>query len=232
MIVNIGPVHLELLGSITAIAAAKAELIAGLRPGGTAIVPSDEPLLDPHHRHDVTWTTFGPGGQVADLGNVRIPFDSRHMHHNALAALAAARAIGVQPTGEIDVHLSARRGQRIELANGAVVVNDCYNASPMSMRAALDELSRAPGRRVAVLGDMLELGPDSPQYHEEIGAYAREHADVLVTVGPQAALMAGDHEVVTAAQAVDIVRGLIRPGDTMLVKGSRGMGLEAVAEAL
>jgi UDP-N-acetylmuramoyl-tripeptide--D-alanyl-D-alanine ligase len=232
VIVNIGPVHLELLGSITAIAAAKAELIAGLKPGGTAIVPSDEPLLDPHHRHDVTWTTFGPGGEVSDLGDVRIPFDSRHMHHNALAALAAARAVGVQPHGEIDVQLSARRGQRIELASGAVVVNDCYNASPMSMRAALDELSRAPGRRVAVLGDMLELGPDAPRYHEEIGAYAREHADVIVTVGPLAAQMGGDHEAATAAQAVGLVRDLIRPGDTVLVKGSRGVGLEAVAEAL
>jgi UDP-N-acetylmuramoyl-tripeptide--D-alanyl-D-alanine ligase len=232
VIVNIGPVHLELLGSITAIAAAKAELIAGLKPGGTAIVPSDEPLLDPHHRHDVTWVTFGPGGQVSDLGDVRIPFDSRHMRHNALAALAAARAIGVQPHGEVDVQLSARRGQRIELASGAVVVNDCYNASPMSMRAALDELSRAPGRRVAVLGDMLELGPEAPRYHQEIGAYAREHADVLVTVGPLAAQMGGDHEAATAAQAVGIVRDLIRPGDTILVKGSRGVGLEAVAEAL
>jgi len=232
VIVNIGPVHLELLGSITAIAAAKAELIAGLKPGGTAVVPADEPLLDPHHRHDVTWMTFGPGGEVSDLGDVRIPFDSRHMHHNALAALAAARAIGVQPSGDIDVQLSARRGQRIELPSGAVVVNDCYNASPMSMRAALDELSRAPGRRVAVLGDMLELGPDSPRYHEEIGAYARASADVLVTVGPLAAAMDGDHQAVTAGEAVAIVRDLIRPGDTILVKGSRGVGLEAVAEAL
>jgi UDP-N-acetylmuramoyl-tripeptide--D-alanyl-D-alanine ligase len=235
VIVNIGPVHLALLGSIEAIAAAKAELIAGLKAGGTAIVPADEPLLEvggPHFRDDVTWVTFGPGGDVSELGDVRIPFDSRHMRTNALAALAAARAVGVQPSGDIEVRLSARRGQRIELASGAVVVNDCYNASPMSMRAALDELSRAPGRRVAVLGDMLELGPEELRYHQEIGAYAREHADVIVTVGPRAAAMAGDLEAVTAAEAVDIVRELMRPGDTILVKGSRGVGLEAVAEAL
>ena len=100
------------------------------------------------------------------------------------------------------------------------------------MRAALDELAHAPGRRVAVLGDMLELGPEERRYHEEIGAYAREHADVLVTVGPRAAAMGGDHEAVTAGEAVGIVRELIRPGDTILVKGSRGVGLEAVAEAL
>ncbi len=232
VIVNVRPVHLELLGSITAIAAAKAELIAGLRAGGTAIVPSDEPLLDPHHRHDVTWVTFGPGGEVGDLGDVTIPFDSRHMRHNALAALAAARAVGVEPHGVIDVTLSAHRGQRIELDNGAVVIDDCYNASPMSMRPALDELSRAPGRRIAVLGDMRELGPDERRLHEEIGAYARERADVLVTVGPLAAAMAGDHAVADAEEAAALVAGLIRPGDTILVKASRGVGLERVVEAL
>jgi UDP-N-acetylmuramoyl-tripeptide--D-alanyl-D-alanine ligase len=232
VVVNVGPVHLELLGSIAAVAGAKAELIAGLKPGGTAIVPADEPLLDPHHRHDVTWTTFGPGGEVSSLDGVEIPFDSRHMRHNAMAALAAARAVGVEPRGPIDVELSARRGQRVELDNGAVVVDDCYNANPMSMRAALDELSRAPGRRGAVLGDMLELGPDERRFHEEVGAYARERVDVLVTVGPLAAAMEGDHAVANAAEAAALVEDLVRPGDTILVKASRGVGLEAVAEAL
>ena len=154
------------------------------------------------------------------------------MRLNALTALAAARAIGVEPHGLIEVELSARRGQRVELANGAVVVDDCYNANPMSMRVALDELARAPGRRVAVLGDMLELGPDERRFHEELGAYARERADVVVTVGPRAAAMAGDHAVADAAQAAALVAELVRPGDTVLVKASRGVGLEAVAEAL
>jgi UDP-N-acetylmuramoyl-tripeptide--D-alanyl-D-alanine ligase len=232
VVVNVGPVHLELLGSVGAVAAAKAELIAGLRPGGTAIVPADEPLLDPHHRHDIVWTTFGPGGEVSSLDGVEIPFDSRHMHHNALAALAAARAVGVQPQGAVDVELSAHRGQRMELDNGAVIVSDCYNANPMSMRAALDELSRAPGRRVAVLGDMLELGPDERRFHEEVGAYARERADVVVTVGPRAVAMEGDYAVADAAEAAALVEELVQPGDTVLVKASRGVGLEAVAEAL
>jgi len=232
VIVNVGPVHLELLGSVEAVAAAKAELIAGLPAGGTAIVPAAEPLLDRHRRDDVDWVTFGPGGDVDDLGDVEIPFDSAHMRRNALAALAAARAIGVRPSGRIEVELSARRGQRIELERGAVVVNDCYNASPMSMRAALDELSRAPGRRVAVLGDMLELGPDEVRYHREIGAYARERADVIVTVGPLAAEMGGDHAVPDAAAAAALVDRIAREGDTILVKASRGVGLEKVAEAL
>ncbi|UGS35746.1 UDP-N-acetylmuramoyl-tripeptide--D-alanyl-D-alanine ligase [Capillimicrobium parvum] len=232
VIVNIGPVHLELLGSITAIAAAKAELIAGLRGGGTAVVPVDEPLLEPYHRHDLSWITFGLGGDVADLGDVRIPFESAHMRRNALAALGATRAVGVEPRGLVDVELSARRGQRVELDNGAVILNDCYNANPMSMRAALDELHRAPGRRVAVLGDMLELGPDEIRFHEEIGAYARERSDVLVTVGPLAAHMGGDYSVADAAAAAALVEEIVSEGDTVLVKASRGVGLEAVAEAL
>ena len=221
VITNVGPVHLELLGSLEAIRETKLELVRNLRPGGTAIVPAD---LAEHV----------PGAVVpdGDLGDVEIPFDSAHMRQNAAMALAAARAIGVEPHGLIEVELSARRGQRVELPNGAVVVDDCYNANPMSMRAALDELARAPGRKVAVLGDMLELGPDEIRFHEEIGDYARQRADILITVGPLAAAMGGDHAAADAAEAADLVAGLIAPGDTVLVKASRGVGLEAVAEAL
>ena len=221
LITNVGPVHLELLGSLEAIRETKLELVRELKPGGTAIVPAG-------------LAEYVPGAVVpdGDLGSVEIPFESAHMRSNAAMALAAARALGVEPHGLIEVELSARRGQRIELANGAVVVDDCYNANPMSMRAALDELSRASGRRVAVLGDMLELGPDERRFHEEIGAYARERADVLVTVGPLAAAMDGDHAVPDAAAAADLVAGLVKPGDTVLVKASRGVGLEAVAEKL
>src|SRR3954464_12907920 len=221
VITNVGPVHLELLGSLEAIRETKPELVRNLRPGGTAIVPA---ALAGHVPRAVV-----PDG---DLGDVEIPFDSAHMRQNAAFALAAARAVGVEPHGLIEVELSARRGQRIELANGAVVVDDCYNANPMSMRAALDELARAPGRKVAVLGDMLELGPDEGRFHQEVGAYARERADVLITVGPRAAAMEGDHAVADATEAAALVESLVRPGDTVLVKASRGVGLEAVAEAL
>jgi UDP-N-acetylmuramyl pentapeptide synthase len=103
----------------------------------------------------------------------------------------------------------------------------------MSMRAALDDLAAsAPGRRVAVLGDMLELGPDAERFHAEIGDHARELVDVLVTVGPLAAHMRGSHAVDDAAQAAALVQQLLEPGDTVLVKASRGVGLEAVAETL
>jgi UDP-N-acetylmuramoyl-tripeptide--D-alanyl-D-alanine ligase len=232
VIVSIGPVHLELVGTVEAVAAAKAELIAGLPPDGTAVVPFGEERLAPHLRYDVDVVTFGAGGDVDSLGDVELPFDAPHLVHDALAALAAARAIGVDPHGPIAVELSDRRGQRVELPGGVVILDDCYNANPMSMRAALDELARAPGRRLAVLGDMLELGPDEVRYHEELGDYARERADVLVAVGPLAAHIGADHAVADAATAGELVRRLMEPGDTILVKASRGVGLQAVAENL
>jgi UDP-N-acetylmuramoyl-tripeptide--D-alanyl-D-alanine ligase len=239
LITAVAPVHLELMGSIEAIAAAKAELVAGLRPGGTAIVPAGETLLDAHLRDDVTTITFGPGGDVEELPpGLELAFTSAHMRRNALAALAAARAVGVEPDGLLDVALSSFRGQRIDLPGDIVVVNDCYNANPMSMRAALDDLAAsASGRRVAVLGDMLELGPDEDRFHAEIGVHARESGvDLLVAVGPRAAHFAdGYGEVIAlpdAEAAAAAVPGLLAPGDTVLLKGSRGVGLEVVARAL
>jgi UDP-N-acetylmuramoyl-tripeptide--D-alanyl-D-alanine ligase len=239
VIVNVGPVHLELLGSLEAVAAAKAELLVGMRPGATAVVPFDEPLLDAHLRTDLRIVTFGEGGDVAELGALELPFHSLHMQRNALAALAAARAVGAEPRGRLEVTLSPLRGQRTELPGPVVVIDDCYNANPMSMLAALDDLSAfASGRRVAVLGDMLELGPDERRFHEEVGEQASgAGVDVLVAVGPRAALMgarfAGElHLVDDAAAAAALLPGLLTPGDTVLVKGSRAVGLEIVAEGL
>jgi UDP-N-acetylmuramoyl-tripeptide--D-alanyl-D-alanine ligase len=244
VIVNIGPVHLELLGSLEAIAAAKAELLADLRPGAVAVLPAVEPLLDAHRREDLRTVTFGPGGDVAEIPDeLELPFSSAHMRSNALAALAAARAVGVAPRGRLAVTLSALRGQRIELPGPVLVIDDCYNANPMSMRAALDDLAAsASGRRVAVLGDMLELGPGEARFHEEIGAHAAASGvDVLIAVGPRAAGMAAGYEAGCerelratddAAAAAELVEQLVAPGDTVLVKGSRGVGLEVVAQRL
>ena len=247
LITAVAPVHLELMGSIEAIAAAKAELVAGLRPGGTAVLPAGEALLEPHRRDDVATVTFGPGGDVEELPKGldlkvagvggRDPI-SAHMRRNALAALAAARALGVEPSGALQVALSSFRGQRTHLPGDIVVVNDCYNANPMSMRAALDDLAAsASGRRVAVLGDMLELGPDEARFHAEVGAHAKAAGvDLLVAVGPRAAHFAdgyGDVVALPDAQAAaETVPGLVQPGDTVLLKASRGVGLEVVARAL
>jgi UDP-N-acetylmuramoyl-tripeptide--D-alanyl-D-alanine ligase len=250
VIVNVGPVHLELLGSIEAVAATKAELLAGLAPGGTAVVPVGEPLLERHLAalpEGVRSVTFGSGGDVEELpAGLELAVGgghlSAHMRSNALAALAAARAVGVEPAGRVEVALSELRGQREEVGGGVVVINDCYNANPMSMRAALDDLAlsevRPPARRVAVLGDMLELGPDEVRFHEEIGAHARVAGiDLLVTVGPLAAAMGrafgGETVAVdTARDALRALPALLAEGDTVLVKGSRGVGLEVVAPGL
>src|SRR3954451_4838295 len=153
VIVNVGPVHLELLGTIERVAAAKAELIRDLRPGAACVVPAGEPLLAPHLRDDVDTITFGDGGDVRlvsfDDGvaeieargtphRLRLGYTEPHNLPNPLAAVAAARALGVDPEGVPDVRFSSMRGQVVELPGGVAVVNDCYNANPMSMRAALD----------------------------------------------------------------------------------------------
>jgi UDP-N-acetylmuramoyl-tripeptide--D-alanyl-D-alanine ligase len=256
VIVNVGPVHLEQLGSIEAIAAAKAELIAGIASGATVVIPAREPLLERHRRADVRTITFGEGGDVvlekqARAGEVTIrhetqritlrpSFTQAHNLSNLLAAVAVARALGVTPEGNLEVRFSALRGERIALAGGIVLVNDCYNANPMSMRAAIEDLTKtATARRVAVLGDMLELGREAgPGLHREVGAYASMHGvDLLVTVGPLAAEMAAAfggeaHRVPDAQAAGELLGGLLREGDTVLVKGSRGVGLERVAQVL
>jgi UDP-N-acetylmuramoyl-tripeptide--D-alanyl-D-alanine ligase len=255
VIVNVGPAHLELLGTLEAIAAAKAELIAGLAPGASVVVPTGERLLAKHLRADVTTIGFGEGGEVSLAerrvdGSVLIrhgeceielwpSFSQAHNLSNLLAAVAAARALGYTPMGRLDVRFSAMRGQRLRLPGGVVAVADCYNANPMSMRAAIDELCEtAPGRRVAVLGDMLELGPEGPRMHRDVGAHAGARGvDMLVAVGPLAAEMrtsfrGESHAVADAQAAGELLDGLLRDGDTVLVKGSRGVGLEAVLERL
>jgi UDP-N-acetylmuramoyl-tripeptide--D-alanyl-D-alanine ligase len=258
VIVSIGPVHLELLKSVDAIAAAKAELIEALPPNGTAVVPAGEPLLARHTRDDIATVTFGDGGDVTlrsesdahveidDRGEtitLEVPFTQAHLRRNLLAAVAAARAVGVTPQGRVELSLSPGRGQRVHRADGLTVIDDCYNANPMSMRAALDELAAtAPGstagRRVAVLGDMLELGPAERQFHVEIGEHAGAIGiDLLITVGPLAAAIADGfdgevHSVADAGEAAALVPELVEPGDVVLVKGSRGVGLELVCSAL
>jgi UDP-N-acetylmuramoyl-tripeptide--D-alanyl-D-alanine ligase len=261
VVVNVGPAHLELLGTLAAIAAAKGELIEGLRDGATAVVPAGERLLEPFLRPGLEVATFGPGGDVAvldagpggvvvSLGGTRVElepgFRGAHLLVDLCAALAAARALGVTPAdGPLAVSFSAMRGERLELPGGVVVVNDCYNANPMSMRAALEELAQtAAGRRVAVLGDMLELGEaDELRYHRELGEQARAAGvTLLVTVGERAAwagesfaAAGGDREHLHAGdaqEAAELLRPRLRTGDTVLVKGSRAVALEHVAAEL
>lgn len=256
VIVAIGPVHIEQLGGLPQIAAAKAELIAALAPGATAVVPVDEPLLRPHLRGDLVTVTFGPGGdvslQAADAGDLRIrargkpvrlqvAFSQAHLRRNLLAAVAAAQAVGVVPAGRLDYTPGAGRGQRVELADGITLIDDSYNANPMSMRAALDDLALTGGgarRTVAVLGDMLELGPEEQRFHVELGERAAATGvDVVIAVGPRAAAIAegypGElHRAADALTAAGRLEEVLRPGDIVLVKASNGVGLGALCDTL
>jgi UDP-N-acetylmuramoyl-tripeptide--D-alanyl-D-alanine ligase len=135
----------------------------------------------------------------------------------------------------VSVRFSSLRGEVVELPGGVTVVNDCYNANPMSMRAALDHLAAsAAARRIAVLGVMAELGPGSEGYHREIGAHAaRLGIDVLVPVGEEAIGYTEEfegetHAVATPEEAGALLEELARPGDRVLIKGSRSVGLERV----
>jgi UDP-N-acetylmuramoyl-tripeptide--D-alanyl-D-alanine ligase len=249
LITAIGTVH---LGSRDDVARAKAELLAHVP---VAIVPAGEEALEPYLRADLDVVRFGPGGDVvlesfeAPFARIQarelellleVPFTARHQLANLVAGVAAAQAVGVEPGGRVDVCFGPLRDERIELESGVVVINDCYNANPLSMRAALDELAlQAPdGRRVAVLGDMLELGPGEASEHRALGEYAASHGvDVLVAVGPLSTYTAEafggeSHLVADAAEAASVAEELVRPGDLVLVKASRGIGLETVAPAL
>jgi UDP-N-acetylmuramoyl-tripeptide--D-alanyl-D-alanine ligase len=214
------------------------------------VVPHDEPLLAAHLRDDLETVTFGPGGDVElesfadgvaqiraqdDAIELELPYGEPYNLQNTLAAVAAARCIGVDPAGRVDVRFSALRGEVVELSGGVAVVNDCYNANPMSMRAALDSLAEAPAdRRIAVLGWMAELGPDAERFHREIGAHAATRGvDVLVPVGDSARVYAegfsGEVEpVATPEEAGELLERIARPGDRILIKGSRSAGLERV----
>jgi UDP-N-acetylmuramoyl-tripeptide--D-alanyl-D-alanine ligase len=265
VITTIGPAHLELFGTVERVARAEAEIAGALPPGGTIAVPAGEPLLEPYlRRHDLDVIRYGESGDVrlvsfeagedahlvVDALGERLEltfnFRSRHNATNALAALAAYAALGL-PLAEAhrgagEVSLSRWREEELPLAGGGLLINDCYNANPVSMAAALDHLAeRARGRRrVAVLGDMAELGPDAPGYHGEAGrAASRAGVEVLLALGPLArGYLEGAEAVETRLWAPSVEQGLallhavLKPGDCVLVKGSRSMGLEVVAEAL
>ena len=243
VITAIAPVHLEQLGSLENIARAKAELLAELPAGAVAVLPEDAPELEPFVPTGLDVRRFRePEAEVRDgRAHVRwhdrevvFGFPARHQLTNAAAALTAAEALGVAPPEElVEVEFSRWRSQETELPGGGLLINDSWNANPVAMRAALVHLlERAGGRRtVAILGEMAELGDEAPRYHEEVGREA-VRADVVLGVGELARLYAPDEWAATAAEAVGVARGLVRAGDAILVKGSRSVGLELVAEAL
>jgi UDP-N-acetylmuramoyl-tripeptide--D-alanyl-D-alanine ligase len=257
VITNVGPVHVELLGSVEAIAAAKAEILDHFRLDGKAVAPVEAGALEPHLERVAEVLRFGPGGDVeattsrvvggvtealvsTPIGSQRFhfPFAEAHNLTNALAAVAAGVALGADLAGmadrAADIGFSRFRGERLQLHDGIVLVNDCYNANPVSMRAALDHLaSLGAPRSVAVLGEMGELGPGSAGYHREVGEHARgAGVDYLIGVGLPARDYDPDELVADPAEAAELLAAQLEPGDAVLVKGSRSAGLEAVAEQL
>jgi UDP-N-acetylmuramoyl-tripeptide--D-alanyl-D-alanine ligase len=258
VITNVGPVHVELLGTIEAIAAAKAEIIDGLAEGGTAVVPADPGPLEPHLDRAPKLLGFGRGGDVwarevlAEAGETnatvitpageqafKLPFVEAYNLDNALAAIAAGTALSLPLEGMAQrapgIVFSRLRRELVELPGDAILINDSYNANPVSMRAALDHLASLPsdGRRVAVLGEMRELGPEAAAYHREVGEHARRcGVELLIGVGELGREYAPDAEVPDAESAATALAERLQPGDAILVKGSRAVGLELVAERL
>jgi UDP-N-acetylmuramoyl-tripeptide--D-alanyl-D-alanine ligase len=248
LVTSIGPEHLELVGSVEDVARANAEAIAALPTGGIAVVPSHEPLLEPFLRADVEVRRFDRSSVERDgdlwrfeVGGhelrLELPFTQRHLAENVLAALTAYDALGLPldraSEGAARILLSAWRGEVYELRGGGLVINDAYNANPTSMRAALLDLAeRADGRRrVAILGRMAELGEESARYHAEIATLLDELGiELVIAVGEEApGYLAGAHGVAVAdAASFDEIAELLEPGDAILVKGSRAVGLEGI----
>jgi UDP-N-acetylmuramoyl-tripeptide--D-alanyl-D-alanine ligase len=261
IITNVGPEHLEFLGSVAGVARAQAELLAELPEGAVAVIPDDEPLLLPHLRPDLDVRRFGLGPaadvrvlrfdahadgaevELSVLGErVVLQTNVRAPHHrlNIAAAAAAAHALGIPVArlgdGAGAIELSPHRGQEHPRRAGGTVIDDAYNANPASMGAALDALHarRGEGRLVAVLGEMAELGPGAATMHRELAERARG-LDLVVGIGDMARLyLDGTGHGVAWFEDVDAAAAglpaLLQPGDVVLLKASRSVGLERLVE--
>ncbi len=269
VITNIGTVHAERAGSQKEIAEGKSELVQSLPADGVAILNYDDPLVRPMAEKTAARVMFYGLDPHADLwadhieglgldgirfrlhyGNevlhLKVPMLGRHSVHTALRAAAVGLAegwIGQEiisglRSGHMQLRLMVVRSE-----NGALLVDDTYNASPQSTMAALNLLEELDGRKIAVLGDMLELGQYERQGHEMIGIRAAEVADMLITVGQRAKMIARSAQetgktaleitsVEDTQQAVKVLAGMIGPEDVVLIKGSRGMHMDAISPAL
>jgi UDP-N-acetylmuramoyl-tripeptide--D-alanyl-D-alanine ligase len=274
VVLAVHPTHLERAGSIERIAQAKSELPRALPGEGLAVLNADDHRV--LAMRDVTAArvrTFGLGAQAEvravdvdsrGLAGTEFTLDApwararlrsgspgRHLVAHALAAAAVAEHFAVPLPGLAAALVGGshapHRMHVIPLPSGVTLVDDTYNASPISVRAALDFLAETPvagsGRRIGVVGDMLELGPDEERLHREVGAHAGRVLDVLVAVGErgrwiaEAAADAGHARVVTAGdadEAVEVVERAVapRPGDLVLLKASRGIELDRTVDRL
>lgn len=260
---NIGDAHIEHLGSREGILRAKCEMLESMAPGGKVFVNGDDALLSRlrQERGDCISFGFGPENDfyatdmvengllgtefTACFGEIRlrirVPAPGRHMVSNALCALAVGTTLGMDGSAIARgiAQYSPLPGRMcVQHGRDVTVLNDVYNANPSSVRAALDVLAEAKGRRLCILGDMLELGEEAARYHRETGQYAAEKGiDQVICVGAlsrETLAGAGERGIYFETQEALLAKlgGLIQPGDTVLVKASRGMALEKTVEAL
>ena len=266
-IVNIGTMHIENLGSREGIRKAKLEILEGMSPEGRLILNGDDNMLAALPEapvQGVTWFGTDPGLCTICASNVReedgslrfdvkagteafaveLPLEGMHFVPDALAAISIGLMLAVPPQA-IQERLSMFRNmqgrQEIYEKNGMTIISDCYNAGPESMAAALAVLGKRSGRRIAVLGDMLELGDCAWAEHYRIGRIAAENAEVIFAYGPNAQRVVGGaitggkstnaaREYTTHEAMAKDLKNLCKPGDVLLFKGSRGMRMENVLE--
>ena len=238
------------MGDVAGVARAKGELLAALPAGGVAVVPAGVPELEPFLRDELDVHVVPPladvpvarAGDAAtiqlDGHDVRFPLWAAHQLQNAVTALVTFAALGLPldraGEGAARVEVSRWRGEELPLPGGGLAINDAYNANPTSVRAALVHLRERAGERraIAVLGGMAELGEASWRYHVEATALAEELGIAVLAVGELGRAYGADDWVDDADAAVDCLRATLRPGDVVLVKASRAVGLEGVAPAL
>jgi UDP-N-acetylmuramoyl-tripeptide--D-alanyl-D-alanine ligase len=274
IVTNVGPVHLEGTGSLEGVAHAKGELFHALRDSATAVANADDPRVlaqarlsrrrlitfgasTSAHVRLVSAHHGGPGLRVeiafpdAKVRMAELHLIGTHNGHNAAAAAAVGFALGIDPDqivqGLGDARTTGRRMRPVQLPGGGLLIDDCYNANPQSTKAALltlTHLVRGKGRAIAILGDMLELGPTELDLHRDVGRFAAGAGlSLLVCFGVRAraigegATEAGikpEHITYTEdpAEAVEMVRRYARPADVILVKGSRGMRMERISDPL
>jgi UDP-N-acetylmuramoyl-tripeptide--D-alanyl-D-alanine ligase len=262
--------HTEFLSDMETLVSAKAELLPYLNPSGCLIINDDDSYqagfaeLSP-----ATMVSYGSNASAVriesldDLGllgtrfrlvindesaDVELAVPGRHQAENLLAAAAVAATLGISveeiAAAAAILEAAEHRGRLFHTPGGATVVDDSYNASPLAVRRLLSLLAKAPGRRVAVLGEMYELGAQSASAHAEIGHEAAHSCDVLIAVGKEdaaclaeAALDAGMeapliHLIENAEAATQRLIRVVEPGDVVLIKGSRGVGLDRTVAAL
>jgi len=265
VIINIGTMHIENLGSMDGILQAKLEILEGLRPEGSVIFNGDDSKLWQLHAQMPGITYFGVknsrckvvGGNVwegeaisfdllqPEKLSVNLPLQGEHYVPDALAAIAAGLELGVKPEN-ISASLGAFQNmegrQEIFRTGEYTIIKDCYNAGPESMAAALGVLSKKSGRRVAVLGEMLELGVCTAAEHYKVGRVAAEKADMVIAYGPSSdrvlkgAITGGMPAACVSAyedreKLISALKQMAKPGDVFLFKGSHGMHMEQILEA-